>query len=42
MSLEFDSARLPNSCLTAEHDEWRGPLRRFFDRGGLAHAGEWG
>ncbi len=29
MSLDFDSARLPNPYLTAEHEQWRSQLRRF-------------
>ena len=32
MSLDFDSARLPNTRLKPEHHEWRAQLRRFFDR----------
>ncbi len=41
MSLDFDSARLPNSCLTAEHHEWRAQLRRFFDREVIPFAEDW-
>ncbi len=41
MSLDFDSARLPNSCLTAEHDEWRAQLRRFIDREIMPYAEDW-
>jgi acyl-CoA dehydrogenase len=29
MSLDFDSARLPNPYLNAEHEQWRSQLRRF-------------
>ena len=32
MSLDFDSARLSNPYLTAEHEEWRTQVRRFIDR----------
>ena len=31
MSLDFDSARLPNPNLRPEHEEWRAQLRRFID-----------
>lgn len=31
MSLDFDSARLPNPHVTAEHEAWRSQLRRFID-----------
>ncbi len=41
MSLDFDSARLNNSHLTAEHDEWRAQLRRFFDREVIPFADQW-
>ncbi len=41
MSLDFDSARLNNSHLTAEHEEWRAQLRRFFDREVIPFAGQW-
>ena len=41
MSLDFDSARLPNSCLTPEHEEWRAQLRRFFDREVIPFAEDW-
>ena len=41
MSLDFDSARLNNSHLTAEHEEWRAQLRRFFDREVIPFADQW-
>jgi acyl-CoA dehydrogenase len=41
MALDFDSARLPNSSLTAEHHEWRAQLRRFFDREVIPYAEDW-
>ena len=41
MSLDFDSARLPNNALTSEHHEWRAQLRRFFDREVIPYAEEW-
>ena len=41
MSLDFDSARLPNPHLTAEHEEWRTQIRRFFDREVIPFAGDW-
>ncbi len=41
MSLDFDSARLPNPHLTAEHEEWRTQLRRFIDAEIMPHAQEW-
>ena len=41
MSLEFDSARLPNRNLTSEHHEWRAQLRRFFDREVIPFAAQW-
>jgi acyl-CoA dehydrogenase len=41
MSLDFDSARLNNSYLTSEHEEWRAQLRRFFDREVIPFAGQW-
>lgn len=31
MSLDFDSARLPNPHLRPEHEQWRTQLRRFID-----------
>ena len=41
MSLDFDSARLPNKNLTPEHDAWRQQLRRFFDREVAPFAEQW-
>ncbi len=41
MSLDFDSARLPNKNLTAEHHEWRAQLRRFIDREIMPFAEDW-
>lgn len=41
MSLDFDSARLPNPHLTPEHDAWRDQLRRFIDAEIMPFAGEW-
>lgn len=41
MSLDFDSARLPNNNLTPEHNEWRQQLRRFFDREVAPFAEQW-
>ena len=41
MSLDFDSARLNNNHLTAEHEEWRAQLRRFFDREVIPFADQW-
>lgn len=41
MSLTFDSARLPNPHLTAEHDAWREQLRRFIDTEIMPHAEDW-
>lgn len=41
MSLDFDSARLNNSHLTAEHEEWRAQLQRFFDREVIPFADQW-
>ena len=41
MSLDFDSARLPNKNLTPEHNEWRQQLRRFFDREVAPFAEQW-
>jgi acyl-CoA dehydrogenase len=41
MSLDFDSARLANSWLTPEHDEWRAQLRRFIDREIIPYAEDW-
>lgn len=41
MSLDFDSARLPNKNLTPEHHEWRAQLRRFIDREIMPYAEDW-
>lgn len=41
MSLDFDSARLPNAFMTPEHEEWRAQLRRFIDQEIMPYAGEW-
>jgi acyl-CoA dehydrogenase len=41
MALDFDSARLPNPHLTAEHHEWRAQLRKFFDTEVMPHAEAW-
>ena len=41
MSLDFDSARLPNPYLKSEHEEWRTQVRRFFDREVIPYAEEW-
>lgn len=41
MGLDFDSARLPNPYLTAEHEEWRTQIRRFFDREVIPFADDW-
>ena len=41
MSLDFDSARLPNPNLREEHHEWRTQLRRFIDAEIMPYAEEW-
>ncbi|NIB45085.1 acyl-CoA dehydrogenase [Pseudomaricurvus alkylphenolicus] len=41
MSLDFDSARLSNAYLTAEHEEWRSQIRRFVEREVMPFAAEW-
>ncbi len=41
MSLDFDSARLPNPHITAEHESWRIQLRRFIDAEIMPYAEEW-
>ena len=41
MSLDFDTARLPNPNLRPEHEAWRTQLRRFIDTEIMPHAGEW-
>jgi acyl-CoA dehydrogenase len=39
--LNFDSARMPNPYLTADHEEWRSQLRRFIDREIMPYAEHW-
>ena len=41
MSLDFDSARLPNPHLTEEHLAWREALRRFVDTEIMPYADDW-
>ncbi len=41
MSLDFDSARLPNPNLQPEHEEWRTQLRKFIDTEILPFAEDW-
>ena len=41
MSLDFDSARLPNPNLTEEHEAWRTQLRRFVDTEIAPFADDW-
>ena len=41
MSLDFDSARLPNPNLTEEHHAWRAQLRRFIDAEIMPFADDW-
>lgn len=41
MSVDFDTARLPNEFLTQDHEEWRSQLRRFFDNEVAPYADEW-
>ena len=41
MSLDFDSARLPNPNIRPEHEEWRTQLRRFIDTEIMPHAENW-
>lgn len=41
LSLDFDSARLPNPNLTPEHEEWRVQLRRFIDAEIMPYATDW-
>jgi acyl-CoA dehydrogenase len=41
MSLDFDSARLHNPHIRAEHEEWRTHLRRFIDTEIMPYAAEW-
>ena len=41
MSLDFDSARLHNPHLTADHESWRTQLRKFLDREVAPFLDEW-
>ena len=41
MSLDFDSARLPNPHMNEEHLAWREQLRRFIDSEIMPFAEEW-
>ncbi|MEH6591003.1 MAG: acyl-CoA dehydrogenase family protein [Halioglobus sp.] len=41
MSLDFDSARLPNPNMRPEHIEWRAQLRRFIDTEIMPYAEDW-
>jgi len=41
MSLDFDSARLPNPKLTPEHEVWRTQLRKFIEAEIMPYADEW-
>ncbi len=41
MSLDFDSARLPNPNLTEDHEAWRTQLRRFIDAEIMPYAEDW-
>ncbi len=41
MTLDFDSARLPNDFLNDEHLEWRHQVRRFFDKEVIPYAEDW-
>ncbi len=41
MSLDFDSARMPNPNMTPEHDEWRAQLRKFIDAEIMPYAEDW-
>ena len=41
MSLDFDSARLPDPNLRPDHEEWRTQLRRFIDAEIMPHVDEW-
>ncbi|MGI9284477.1 MAG: acyl-CoA dehydrogenase family protein [Pseudomonadales bacterium] len=41
MSLDFDSARMPNPYHTEEHEEWRSQLRRFVDKEIMPYAEDW-
>ena len=41
MSLDFDTARMPNPNVTPEHEEWRAQLRKFIDVEIMPHAQDW-
>lgn len=41
MSLDFDSARLPNPALNDEHHAWRTQLRRFLEKEVIPFAQDW-
>lgn len=41
MSLDFDSARMPNPNINEDHEAWRTQLRRFIDTEIMPHAEEW-
>jgi acyl-CoA dehydrogenase len=41
MSLDFDSARLPNPNITEDHEAWRTHLRRFIDTEIMPYAEDW-
>ena len=41
MSLDFDSARLPNPNINSDHEEWRHHLRKFIDAEIMPYAQEW-
>jgi acyl-CoA dehydrogenase len=41
LSLDFDSARLPNPHLRPEHEAWRTQLRRFIDQEMAPYAADW-
>ncbi len=41
MSLDFDSARIPNPNMTEEHEAWRTQLRRFVETEIMPYAEEW-
>lgn len=41
MSLDFDSARLPNPNMREEHHEWRTQLRKFIDAEIMPYAEDW-
>ncbi|MCX2972947.1 acyl-CoA dehydrogenase [Halieaceae bacterium IMCC8485] len=41
MSLDFDSARLHNRLLTADHESWRTQLRKFLDKEVAPNLDDW-